>query len=49
MQKEGKSWKDKLRVRIAEVMLYSRDFKDFLENVRSAVSNMFTSQAIRSS
>ena len=31
MQKEGKSWKDKLRVRIAEVMLYSRDFKDFLE------------------
>ena len=31
MQKEGKSWKDKLRVRIAEVMLYSHDFKDFLE------------------
>lgn len=31
MKKEGKSWKDKLRVRIAEVMLYSRDFKDFLE------------------
>lgn len=31
MQKEGKSWKEKLRVRIAEVMLYSRDFKDFLE------------------
>ncbi|WP_242831528.1 relaxase/mobilization nuclease domain-containing protein [Ruminococcus albus] len=31
MQKEGKSWKDKLRVKIAEVMLYSRDFKDFLE------------------
>ena len=31
MQKESKSWKDKLRVRIAEVMLYSRDFKDFLE------------------
>ena len=31
MQKEGKSWKDKLRVRIAEVMLYSRDFNDFLE------------------
>ena len=34
MQKEGKSWKDKLRVRIAEVMLYSRDFKDFLEKCR---------------
>lgn len=31
MKKEGKSWKDKLRVRIAEVMLYSRDFKEFLE------------------
>ena len=31
-QKEGKSWKDKLRVRIAEVMLYSRDFADFLKN-----------------
>ena len=31
MQKDGKSWKEKLRVRIAEVMLYSRDFKDFLE------------------
>ena len=30
-QQEGKSWKEKLRVRIAEVMLYSRDFKDFLE------------------
>ena len=34
MQKEGKSWKDKLRIRIAEVMLYSRDFKDFLEKCR---------------
>ena len=31
MQKEGKSWKDRLRVKIAEVMLYSHDFKDFLE------------------
>ena len=31
MQKEGKSWKEKLRIRIAEVMLYSHDFKDFLE------------------
>lgn len=30
MQKEGKSWKDKLRAKIGEVMLYSRDFKDFL-------------------
>ena len=31
MRIEGKSWKEKLRVRIAEVMLYSHDFKDFLE------------------
>ena len=31
MQKKGKSWKDKLKIKIAEVMLYSRDFKDFLE------------------
>ena len=36
MQKEGKSWKDKLRVRIAEVMLYSRDFADFLKNCITA-------------
>ena len=36
MQKEGKSWKEKLRVRIAEVMLYSRDFADFLNNCTSA-------------
>jgi len=35
-QQEGKSWKDKLRVRIAEVMLYSRDFADFLNNCTSA-------------
>lgn len=34
MQKAGKSWKDKLRIKIAEVMLYSRDFKDFLEKCR---------------
>ena len=35
-QQEGKSWKDKLRVRIAEVMLYSRDFADFLKNCTTA-------------
>ena len=34
MQKVGKSWKDKLRAKIAEVMLYSRDFNDFLEKCR---------------
>ena len=32
MQKEGKSWKDKLRAKIAEVVLYSRSFDDFLRN-----------------
>ena len=31
MQKEGKSWKDKLRVRIAEVAFYSKSFEDFLQ------------------
>ena len=36
MQKEGKSWKEKLRRRIAEVMLYSRDFADFLKNCTTA-------------
>ena len=35
-QQEGKSWKEKLRVRIAEVMLYSRDFADFLKNCTTA-------------
>ena len=35
-QQEGKSWKDKLRIRIAEVMLYSRDFADFLKNCTTA-------------
>ncbi|EGC03053.1 relaxase/mobilization nuclease domain protein [Ruminococcus albus 8] len=35
-QEEGKSWKEKLHVRIAEVMLYSRDFADFLKNCTSA-------------
>ncbi len=34
MQKEGKSWKDKLRIKITEVMLYSRGFKEFLEKCR---------------
>ena len=36
MKKEGKSWKEKLRARIAEIMLYSRDFADFLNNCTSA-------------
>ena len=35
-QQEGKSWKEKLRIRIAEVMLYSRDFADFLKNCTTA-------------
>lgn len=35
-QQEGKSWKEKLRARIAEVMIYSRDFADFLKNCTTA-------------
>lgn len=31
MQKQGKSWKDKLRARIAEVAFYSKSFDDFLD------------------
>ena len=45
MQKEGKSWKEKLRRRIAEVMLYSRDFADFLNNCTSAgIEYVYTPQ-----
>ena len=32
MQLHGKSWKDKLRAKIAEVAFYSKDFADFLRN-----------------
>ena len=32
MQLQGKSWKDKLRAKIAEVAFYSKDFADFLRN-----------------
>ena len=35
-QQEGKSWKEKLRARIAEVMIYSLDFTDFLKNCTTA-------------
>ena len=31
MQIEGKSWKEKLRAKIAEVAFYSKDFSDFLQ------------------
>jgi len=31
MQLHGKSWKDKLRAKIAEVAFYSKDFSDFLQ------------------
>ena len=31
MQIQGKSWKDKLRAKIAEVAIYSKDFNDFLQ------------------
>ena len=44
-QQEGKSWKEKLRVRIAEVMLYSRDFADFLRNcTASGIEYVYTPQ-----
>lgn len=32
MQLQGKSWKDKLRAKIAEVAFYCKDFTDFLRN-----------------
>lgn len=32
MQKEGKSWKDKLRTRIAEIAYYSKNLDDFFKN-----------------
>ena len=32
MQKEGKSWKDKLRNMLREIISYSRSFEDFLKN-----------------
>lgn len=42
-QQEGKSWKEKLRVRIAEVMLYSLDFVDFLRNcTASGIEYVYT-------
>lgn len=44
-QQEGKSWKEKLRRRIAEVMLYSRDFADFLKNCTTAgIEYVYTPQ-----
>lgn len=32
MQKEGKSWKDKLRAKIAEIAYYSKSLEDFFKN-----------------
>ncbi|MDE6833927.1 MAG: relaxase/mobilization nuclease domain-containing protein [Ruminococcus sp.] len=32
MQKEGKSWKEKLRAKIAEIAYYSKSLKDFFRN-----------------
>jgi len=32
MRKEGKSWKDKLRTRIAEIAYYSKNLEDFFRN-----------------
>ncbi|MBR1444453.1 MAG: relaxase/mobilization nuclease domain-containing protein [Firmicutes bacterium] len=45
MQIQGKSWKDKLRAKIAEVAFYSRDFADFLQNcIASGIEYVYTSQ-----
>jgi len=36
MQLQGRSWKDKLRAKIAEVAFYSKDFSDFLKRCRES-------------
>ncbi len=45
MQLQGKSWKDKLRAKIAEVAFYSKDFADFLRNCSaSGIEYVYTPQ-----
>ena len=45
MQKEGKSWKDKLRNMLREIISYSRSFEDFLKNcTASGIEYMYTPQ-----
>lgn len=45
MQKEGKSWKDKLRNLLREIISYSRSFEDFLKNcTASGIEYVYTPQ-----
>ena len=45
MQKEGKSWKDKLRSMLREIISYSRSFEDFLKNCAdSGIEYVYTPQ-----
>lgn len=45
MQKEGKSWKDKLRSMLSEIIPYSRSFEDFLKNcAESCIECVYTPQ-----
>lgn len=45
MQKEGKSWKDKLRNMLREIISYSRSFEDFLKNcTASGIEYVYTPQ-----
>ncbi len=44
-QKEGKSWKDKLRNLLREIISYSRSFEDFLKNcTASGIEYVYTPQ-----
>ena len=45
IQKEGKSWKDKLRNMLREIIAYSRNFDDFLKNCTdSGIEYVYTPQ-----
>ena len=45
MKKEGKSWKDKLRNMLREIISYSRSFEDFLKNCTdSGIEYVYTPQ-----
>ena len=45
MQKEGKSWKEKLRNMLREIISYSRSFEDFLKNCTdSGIEYVYTPQ-----
>ena len=45
MKKEGKSWKDKLRSMLREIISYSKSFEDFLKNCTdSGIEYVYTPQ-----